>query len=246
MRVIKLTIEYDGTEFSGWQVQPGMRTVQGAIEDALFKFTGERISAEASGRTDAGVHALGQVVSFRTESGLDTRRMMGALNALLPEDVAALEVEEADPDFHARRSARGKTYRYAVLDGGRRTALDRRRAWTVPSRLDVGAMRKAAALLEGERDFSSFRASGCEAKGSVRDLRRLEVYRDSIERVIFEAEANGFLKQMVRALVGTLVEVGSGKRAPDEMRAILESLDRSAAGQTAPPWGLYLVSVKYY
>jgi len=243
--VIKLVLEYDGTGFSGWQVQPGRRTVQAELEAALAGLAGEKISATASGRTDAGVHALGQAVSFCTGSKHPPDVFRRGLNALLPEDVTVLSAEEAPEDFHARNSALGKWYRYLIMDRPERTALDRNRVWHVPQELDATAMRAAAACLVGEHDFQSFRSASCEAKTSTRHLRRIDVFRDHRGRLVIEMWGTAFLKQMARIIVGTLFEVGSGRRAAEEMREILEAGDRKKAGVTAPAQGLYLVRVDY-
>jgi tRNA pseudouridine38-40 synthase len=242
---LKLTLEYDGSGFAGWQLQPGLRTLQGEVEEALFRFTGEEIRVHAAGRTDAGVHALGQVVSFHTSSSQPAPVFARALNALLPADVCVLAGEDASEGFHARTSARGKWYRYIIADGRPRLALARSRAWWLPKTLALTPMRKAAALLEGEHDFSSFRSATCEAKDTVRELRRLELFRDDKGRLVVELWASGFLKQMARTIVGTLVEVGQGKRNVASVGEALAARDRTRAGMTAPAQGLYLLRVDY-
>lgn len=245
MRVIKLTLEYEGTGFAGWQFQPGRRTVQGELEQALMTLMGERVSVEVAGRTDAGVHALGQVASFRTESSRPAEVISSALNSLLPRDVSVLRAEEAAADFHPRRSARGKWYRYLIFTRRERPALYRDRAWHLYGPLDVAAMRAAAAQLVGEHDFSSFRSATCEAVKPVQELRRLEIFREGQELLAFELGASGFLKQMARIIVGTLAEVGQGKRKAEEMAVVLAARDRRRAGVTAPAHGLYLARVDY-
>ena len=245
MRVIKLILEYDGTNFSGWQVQPGLRTIQLELESALKKLTTEDIRPVVSGRTDAGVHAFGQTVSFQTSSSHSPFVFLKGLNALLPDDIAVIKSEEAAPDFHARKSAVGKTYRYLILDRKAKTSLDRKRVWHIYKELDVDAIQMSASHLVGTHDFTSFRSSECEAKTTVRELKKIEIYRNNDERLALEFRGNGFLKQMVRSIVGTLVEAGQGLRTPDEFPGILEAKDRTKAGRTAPAQGLYLVSVDY-
>jgi len=244
-RVIRIVIEYDGTDFHGWQVQPGVRTVQEELEKALAKLTGEVIKTVASGRTDAGVHAKGQVVSFRTVSAHEVDVFRRGLNALLPKDAAVHSSSEESPDFHARKSAKGKMYRYVINDGPVKSSLQRHREWAQGRKLDVELMRSGAAHLVGTHDFSSFRSSSCEAKSPVREIRKIEIYRDAGGRTIIDMYASAFLKQMARAIVGTLTDVGLGKTGPSEILSILKAQDRSRAGVTAPPQGLYLVKVDY-
>lgn len=245
MRNIRLDLEYDGSDFAGWQVQPGQRTVQGELEAALAKMTGERIAVCVAGRTDAGVHALGQVVSFYTGSLLAPYVFVAGLNRHLPGDVAVMRAEDAPEGFNAKRDAVGKWYRYLVRDGSVRLALERDRAWRVTHRLDLEAMRAAAAGLIGEHDFSSFRSATCEATSPVKEMRRIEIFRDEAGRLTIDLWASAFLKQMVRAIVGTLAETGAGKRRPDDMTGTLAARDRRAAGATAPAQGLYLMRVDY-
>ncbi len=245
-RTIKLLIEYDGAGFAGWQVQPGERTVQSELESSLRSLCVEDISTVAAGRTDAGVHALGQVVSFRTASDRTCRVFVNGLNALLPEDISVVSAEEMSSDFHARRSARGKWYRYVIRERACRSALLRGRSWEVPWGLDLGAMRQAAQCLLGTHDFSSFRSSTCEAKSPVREIRRIEIFRESSGSLVMLFWGQAFLKQMVRAIVGTLVEAGRGKLSAGDVEDILLKKDRTLAGPTAPAQGLYLVKVDYW
>ena len=267
MRTLKLTIAYDGTDFVGWQTQARGRTVQQTLERALAKITGEEISAAASGRTDSGVHALGQVVSFDTQSELTTEVLHRALNAELPEDVAVLSLEEAPQGFHARRDAKRKRYRYVIHDGRVPDVLRRRWLWHQFRRLDETAMSEAARALAGTHDFTSFETTGSPRASSVRTIldisvrRAEEVSSDPFyaspspdagqgragrgDLVIVEIEADGFLYNMVRAIVGTLIEVGRGTQKPQWPAAVLAAADRRAAGQTAPPQGLFLVRVDY-
>jgi tRNA pseudouridine38-40 synthase len=244
VRTIRLLIEYDGTGYAGWQVQPDQETIQGRLEAALERITGEPIRVVSSGRTDAGVHALGQVAHFTTHSAMSPEEFRRALNGVLPRDIAVREASDAPEGFHARYSARRKRYRYVIIQGETRSAFGHRYGWEVGYRLDVAAMRQAAKQLVGTHDFSAFRATGGSAADPVRTLHLLDVEEQGTEVVIL-AEAEGFLRHMVRILVGTLVEVGRGRLAPDEVQAILESRDRSLAGPTAPPQGLFLLEVTY-
>lgn len=245
MKTIKLVMEFDGSGFSGWQAQPGLRTVQTELERAIKSLTGEELRVVGAGRTDAGVHALGQVVSFRTESRRESEVFRRGLNALLGEDAAILSAEEAPPDFDAQRSAVGKWYRYLIREGRNKVALERGRVWRLGYALELEAMRAGASHLIGEHDFSSFRSSTCDAKTSARRMKRIEIFRNGQGRLVVELWAEGFLKQMARAMVGTLVEVGRGKCRPDEIKSILEARDRTRAGPTAPAQGLYLARVDY-
>ena len=248
MRTIKLILAYDGTAYAGWQVQPGHDTVQGVLEAALEKITGAPVRVTASGRTDAGVHALGQVASFTTESRHPAEVFQRALNAELPHDVAVLEAAEAQEGFHAIRDSVRKRYRYIIHDGPVRDVFRRRYCWGVYERLDAEAMQRAAQPLAGKHDFSSFQSSGAERATSVRTIYGISVKRGRLaERDLLttEVEADGFLYNMVRAIVGTLVEVGRGARAESWPAEVLQATDRRAAGPTAPPQGLFLVRVEY-
>jgi len=248
VRTIKLILAYDGTAYAGWQVQPERTTLQGVLEAAIEKLTGVPTRTAASGRTDSGVHALGQVVTFNTESHHPVEVFQRALNAELPPDVAVLSAIEAAPGFHARRDAVRKRYRYVLYDGPVRDVFSRRYAWHVHQPLDVDAMHRAAAALAGTHDFSSFESSGAERASSVRTVYDISVRREPAPREEFlrvEVEANGFLYNMVRAIVGTLVEVGRKARPESWPGEVLEATDRSAGGQTAPPQGLFLVEVEY-
>lgn len=248
MRTLKLTLAYDGTDFAGWQVQPGRRTVQGVLEDVLARITGEPVRTLASGRTDAGVHALGQVVGLRTDCRLDGPTLQRALNAELPRDVAVLDVRDVPEGFHPIRDAVAKRYRYVIHDGPVRDVFRRAYAWHYPSRLDEHAMREAAPALLGRHDFSSFESSGAPRESSVRTIRDVLVERGRAGQSDFlrvEVEADGFLYNMVRAIVGTLVEVGRGAQKPEWVGKVLDAADRAAAGPTAPPEGLVLLWVEY-
>jgi tRNA pseudouridine38-40 synthase len=245
MRNIKLLIEYDGTNYRGWQVQPKGLTVQGMIEEKLALITGETIHLIGSGRTDSGVHALGQVASFRTKSQLDVHSIQRALNSLLPPDIVIQRAEEVEEGFHARKQSKSKVYEYRILNRNLRSAFHHEYSWHIPQTLDLGEMRKATRMLIGEHDFSSFRSVGSPTRTAVRRVIRAEWKKGRDGFIRFEVEANGFLKQMVRALVGTLVEVGKGKIDSEEFRKILDSRDRKKAGATAPAHGLFLKEVKY-
>lgn len=244
MATWKLILEYDGTAYAGWQRQPQHPTIQAALEEAIQRITQTPTPVIGAGRTDAGVHALGQVASFRSDRAMSPEEWRRALNGVLPMDISVRAAEPVADDFHARYSARGKRYDYRILNRPDRPALERTRAWHIPKPLDLAAMREAARVLVGRHDFSSFQGSPTETENAVCTVLRLDV--DAAEdRVTLVVEADRFLKQMVRAMVGTLVEVGLGKREARQVQAVLEARDRRAAGYTAPPHGLYLVSVTY-
>jgi tRNA pseudouridine38-40 synthase len=245
MRNIKLLIEYDGTNYQGWQVQPRGPTIQGTLEEKLRLLTGEPIRLIGSGRTDSGVHALGQVAHFKTQSQMDVRSIQRALNSLLPHDVVIQKIEEVQEGFHARRHSKSKIYEYRILNRSLRSPFHHGYVWHIPQRLDFKEMGKATRWLIGEHDFSSFRSVGSPTRTAVRRVIRAEWKRGREGLMRFEIEANGFLKQMVRALVGTLVEVGKGKISTVEFQKILDSKDRRKGGPTAPAQGLFLKEVKY-
>jgi tRNA pseudouridine38-40 synthase len=245
MRTIKLLIEYDGTNYLGWQVQAKGQTIQGMIEEKLKQITGEKIHLIGSGRTDSGTHATGQVAHFKTQSLLSPPSIHRALNSLLPDDIVIQKAGEAGEDFHARKQAKSKIYEYRILNKPLRSVFHRGYAWHIPQTLNWEEVKKATQTLIGEHDFSSFRSTGTPTKTAIRKVFRAEWKkgRDGLAR--FEIEANGFLKQMVRAIVGTLVEVGKGKIDAEELQNILDSKDRKKAGPTAPAHGLFLKKVKY-
>jgi tRNA pseudouridine38-40 synthase len=267
MRTIKLTLAYDGTDFAGWQRQRGHRTVQETLEAVIEKITGTHVSILASGRTDAGVHALGQVASFETSSRLSAEVLRRALNAELPECVAVLEAIEVPAGFHATHHVVRKCYRYVIHDGPIRDVFRRRYCWHFTrGRLDAEAMRRAAAPLVGKHDFSSFQTAGAARKTSVRTVFDLRVQRGRGEGekdeggrmkdegregrgeenfLTVEIKADGFLYNMVRAIVGTLVEVGRGARPETWPGEVLRAADRRLAGPTAPPQGLFLLWAEY-
>jgi len=248
MTTFRLTLAYDGSEFSGWQRHPGRRTVQEELEATLERITGTRPKCIASGRTDAGVHALGQVVSFKSETRLTPDVLARALNAELPEDLLVFEVTRAPDGFDALRDAMRKRYRYVIEDGPVRDLFDRRYLWHIYQRLNVPAMQKAAATLVGTHDFISFQTSGSSRLTTTRTVFDLVVERRAAEltdRIIIEVEADGFLYNMVRNIVGTLVQVGKGKEPPEWPAQVLAMRDRRKAGMTAPAQGLFLVGVEY-
>jgi tRNA pseudouridine38-40 synthase len=245
MRNIKLVIEYDGTNYQGWQVQSKGQTIQGVLEEKLSLLTGETIPLIGSGRTDAGVHAIAQVANFKTKSRMDILSIQRALNSLLPPDIVIQEVEEMEEDFHARRGASSKVYEYRILNRTLRSTFYRMYAWHIPQKLDLREMEEATQWLIGEHDFSSFRSVGTPTRTTVREVVRAEWKKGHDGLIRFEIEANGFLKQMVRAIIGTLVEVGKGKISSEEFQKIIISGDRKKAGPTAPALGLFLKEVKY-
>jgi tRNA pseudouridine38-40 synthase len=243
-RRIRLVVEYDGTDFAGWQRQPRSPTIQAALEDALLRLTGERLVVHGAGRTDAGVHALGQVAAITTASPLPAETLRRALCALLPPAISVVAADEVEASFDPRRHARGKLYRYRIWNRPSRSPHEARHAWHRTRPLDDAAMAEAAALLIGEHDFAAFRAADCERRTTVRRVFSLAVRRSG-PLVTVEVEATAFLKNMVRIIVGTLDEVGRGRLSPDAVAAILAGRDRAAAGPTAPPHGLFLVEVHY-
>ncbi len=244
MATYKLRLEYDGTAYAGWQRQPVQPTVQAALEDALSQITHCVISTVAASRTDAGVHALDQVVSFRSEKPLSPSEWTRALNGILPKDIGIRHTEIVNDRFHARYDAHAKTYEYRILNQPIRPVLDRLRVWQVPKPLDVHRMRHALRHVLGPHDCTSFQGAPTDVRNPVCDIQRVDCLQEG-PLIRFIIQADRFLKQMVRALLGTLVEIGHGKRTSDDLATILEARDRRAAGQTAPPQGLYLLRVYY-
>ena len=244
MTTYKLLLEYDGTTYAGWQRQPDRPTIQSALEDALRRITRQSISTISASRTDAGVHALGQVVGFQSDHPLLPREWTRALNGVLPKTISVRQTEVTADGFHARYDAYAKTYEYRIINQPARPALDRLRVWQVAKPLDVNVMREASRHVLGQHDCTSFQGPNASTKNPVCTIHQIDWSQDgSVLR--FTIRADRFLKQMVRALVGTLVEIGHGKRSPDALSAILEAKDRRAAGLTAPPQGLYLLHVHY-
>lgn len=244
MPTIKLILEYDGTAYAGWQRQPNQPTIQEAVETAIEGVAQTKVSVIGAGRTDAGVHALGQVASFRTDRDMPPHVWMRALNAHLPETIAVRSAAIMPENFHAQHSAKGKLYQYRILNRPDRPAVDRHYCWHVYKTLDDAAMNQAAMVLIGSHDFSSFETQQTENNDPICHIQRLSVFRQGA-LLLIEVYADRFLKQMVRSIVGTLVEVGLGKRSPGSLKTILDSRNRSASGKTAPPHGLFLVRVDY-
>jgi tRNA pseudouridine38-40 synthase len=241
----KLTLEYDGGAFAGWQRQDGALSVQQVLEEAAAALDGEPVAVTGAGRTDAGVHALGQVAHLDLTKELRADKVRDALNAhLRPHAVSILQAEEAAPDFHARFDATQRTYLYRILNRRPDLALERGRAWRVPSALDAEAMHRAAQALPGRHDFSTFRDSQCQADTPVKTLDAISVTRKG-EEIAVRCSARSFLHRQVRSMVGSLVEVGRGKEAPRWIADILSAADRTLCGPVAPPEGLYLESVSY-
>jgi tRNA pseudouridine38-40 synthase len=238
-------LEYDGACYHGWQFQKNAPSIQAQVEAALLTLTGETLRLTASGRTDAGVHALGQVANFFTHSRLPLTAFLHGLNSLLPPDIAVLEASEAPLAFHARKSALAKTYAYHILNRPLRSPLHRERAWWIAQPLDLEAMAQAAAVLPGEHDFRAFRAAGSNNRNPVRQVLDAAWMSRPEGWLIFTITANGFLRGMVRSLVGTMVEIGRGRRPASDVADLLASGERTQAGPTAPPQGLYLVRVLY-
>ena len=248
-RNIQLIIEYNGADFSGWQRQDGLPTVQGCVELALKEILGEIPLLVVAGRTDAGVHALAQVANFRTKSTIEDWKFSPALNRYLPPEVSIHQSREVKPDFNARNDSLSKKYRYRIYEGPQRTGLEHQRAWQWRSTIDVGEIEKAATHLIGEHDFESFRHTECDAEHAIREMFGISVEtspRPPFGRYIdITFHANAYCRHMCRILAGTLMEVGLGKRTPESMNTIIESRHRTAAGQTAPAFGLTLLEVIY-
>jgi len=250
MRNLKLILSYDGSDYAGWQVQPDAVTVQGTLASAIGRITGEKVLPQGSGRTDAGVHALAQVVTFVTESSVPTANFVKALNDILPASVRVLEAEEAALDFHARHSAQGKTYRYRIYRAAICPPFLARYVWHYPYPLDEGSMERAAARVEGEHDFTSFAAVDPERGREdvpVSNVRRIfsSTWQRQGDELVYTVEGSGFLHHTVRNLVGTFMLVGKATLKAEDLTQILEARHRSAAGATAPARGLYLVNVEY-
>jgi tRNA pseudouridine38-40 synthase len=244
-RNIKMILAYDGSRYQGWQRQKAGETIQQSLEERLWMILQEPVSVIASGRTDAGVHALGQVCHFRTASRLGLDVIWKGLNAMLPEDIFVREISQVSSDFHARYSAKGKVYEYRILNREDRDPFQRQYAWHIRTPLDVAEMSKCLSTLAGTHDFSSFRSSGSGNINPVRTLCRAEIVSGEGGRLTVTVEADGFLRHMVRNIVGTVVEVGLGRFDLSGFVAILAAGDRRKAGSKAPPQGLFLVEVRY-
>lgn len=255
MRIIKLILEYEGTAYHGWQVQKDRITIQSVLEEKVFRVTGEPSGVVGASRTDAGVHAFGQVAVFRTQSKLDAATIKRALNAVLPQDIRVLAATEVGSSFHPREDALRKRYVYIIANQRMSSAFLYRYTWIVPQRLGINLMEQAARMLIGKHDFSAFMGTGSEIKHPVREIYSLDVEKlDTIDFMTvclkgtfikMTIEANGFLRHMVRNIIGTLVEIGRGRIPLEEMKEILESRDRRRAGQTAPAKGLFLERIDY-
>jgi tRNA pseudouridine38-40 synthase len=244
MPSFKITLAYDGTDFVGWQRQANGPSIQGLLEEALLELDGRAVTVNGAGRTDAGVHALGQVASCSIERPVSPDVVVRALNARLPPEVRVLSAVEARPEFHARFDARAKTYRYRIWNAAVLDPFERRYAWHLSGPLDVEAMGAAASLLEGRHDFAGFQASGSATHTTERTIRTSVVTRTGA-LVVYEVTGEGFLRHMVRTIVGTLVDVGRGRWPAERVRDVLMAADRTLAGPTAPAEGLFLVSVEY-
>lgn len=244
-RTLKLTLSYDGTRFVGWQRQADGQSIQGLLEDALARFEGAAVTVHGAGRTDAGVHALGQVASAALTCSHSLDALLRGLNASLPPEVRLVGVEEAPAGFHARFSARSKTYRYQIRNAPIVSPFERAYVWHVPEPLEVDAMQAAAAALVGTHDFTAFGSSGSERKDTTRTVTRSAIERLESGLLTYTVIGTGFLRHMVRTIVGTLVEIGRGRRPPSSMAPLIAGGTRADAGATAPPHGLFLVRVDY-
>ena len=244
MKNIKLTIEYDGKDFNGWQKQPTKLNIQGEIERAISEITGEETELIASGRTDAGVHAIAQIANFKTNSNFPVEKYPIALNAKLKKSIRIQSAEEVEERFHARYNCIQKTYRYIINNSKYGSSIYRNLEYFVPQKLDINAMKKAAKYFEGEHDFKGFKATGGNNKNTIRTIYKIAIKNEN-SRIIMELTGDGFLYNMVRIIAGTLLEVGLGKIKPEEIPNIINSKDRTKAGKTLPAHALYLVEVNY-
>ncbi len=245
MRNFKMTVEYDGSAYCGWQRQKNGTSIQGVLEDAIKLITGQKVAVIGSGRTDAGVHALNQVASFKCSTGLPLNNIYRGMNSVLPPDIVVKEMEEVEGSFHAQRDVKSKIYVYKICNQRLRPALGRNFFWFIRFPLDLALMREASRYLIGTHDFSCFCATGTDVKDRVRTIIDIEIKTCEDGLIEIKVEARGFLKYMVRNIIGTLVEVGRGKRKSEEMKVIIESRNRKIAGATAPAYGLFLKEVKY-
>ncbi|HNQ65299.1 MAG TPA: tRNA pseudouridine(38-40) synthase TruA [Smithella sp.] len=245
MRNFKITVEYDGAAYCGWQRQHNGIAIQQLLEEAIKKITGQNVSVIGSGRTDAGVHAMNQVGSFKCDTTLPVQKIFMGVNSVLPPDIVVKNLEERSDDFHALRDVKSKVYVYRICNQRLRPVLGRNYFWHVRYPLDIASMRKAVRLIIGTHDFSCFCAAGTDVKDRVRTIVDIEIMTGEEGLIEIQVESHGFLKYMVRNIIGTLIEVGRGKRQPEEMKLIIESKNRNIAGATAPACGLFLKEVKY-
>jgi tRNA pseudouridine38-40 synthase len=245
LKNFKIIIEYDGTSYHGWQRQQNEYTVQGEIEKALFTMTGKKIALTASGRTDAGVHALGQVANFNCDTDLSSQAFQNGLNSLTRDDIVIISCNIVDENFHSRFDAKSKTYNYRILNRDLPVAINRQYAWFIKKKLDLDAMQLSVRHIIGAHDFKAFEGTGSPRSHTTRRVFKAEIAEQGNGLIVFEIKADGFLRFMVRNIVGTLVDVGLGKITSDDFKEILLSKDRSMAGATAPPQGLFLMKVKY-
>ena len=244
MRNIKLIIEYNGKKFNGWQKQADKPNIQGEIENAIYEITGEKVDLIASGRTDAGVHSLGQTANFKTSSEIPIEKIALRINSKLKKSIVIKTAQQVEERFHARYNCISKKYRYIINNSQEGSAIYRDLEYHMPIKLNVNNMEKAIKYFEGEHDFRGFKSTGSNNKNTTRTIYKAEIKQDG-ERIIIEFTGNGFLYNMVRIMVGTLVEVGLGKIKPEEIDEIIKSKDRTKAGKTLPAHGLYLVEVNY-
>ena len=245
MRNIKLTIEYDGKEFNGWQKQPDKLNIQGTIENAIKQIVGENIELNASGRTDAGVHSLGQVANFKTNSKLPVEKFPIAINSKLKKTIRIINAEEVEESFHSRLNCKQKTYRYIINNSEYGSAIYRNLEYHIPQKLNLKKMQEAIKYFEGEHDFKAFKASGTSSKSSVRKIYKAQIIKQQDDRLYIELTGNGFLYNMVRIIAGTIVDVGLEKIEPKEIEKIILDGKRENSGKTLPPYGLYLLKVEY-
>ncbi len=244
IRNIKLTIEYDGKDLNGWQKQKNKLNIQGEIEKAIYNVLNEDVELIATGRTDAGVHSLGQVANFKTKSDMPIEKIPIAINSQLRKSIRIIDAEDVDEKFHSRYNCKKKTYRYIINNSKQGSAIYRNLEYHIPQKLDIDKMKKAIKYFEGEHDFKAFKSSGGSGKTTIRTIYKATIKQEE-ERIIIELTGNGFLYNMVRIIVGTLLDVGMGKIDPKQIPEIIELKDRQNAGKTVPPHGLYLVSVEF-
>jgi len=245
MRKIKIILEYDGAQYFGWQRQNGHRSVQETLEEKIKVITKEAVTVIGSGRTDTGVHAMNQVAHFKMENEIREDDLLYALNSVLPNDIVIRKLEEVDPSFHARFDVKAKKYLYQIWNSQTNTAIHRHYCWYIRKELDIDQMRKASAYLTGTHDFKAFCGTGSKVKDYIRTVQHIEIEKEDRGMILITITANGFLRHMVRNIVGTLVDAGKNKLSPEDVKTILDSQDRTKAGMTAPARGLFLVEVHY-